>query len=133
MAELKRYRCVTVSTTSGRQPPWGEMQRSPDGQWVRYEDMDALLKERDEDHCFAVLDSAKLHGMKIDQLQRDLDAAYMALREFRAAFEDECNEYQRARYLEGIGGSEGPISEDEFTSYPFYVRHAETLKKAKEG
>ena len=53
MAELKRYRCVTVSTTSGRQPPWGEMQRCPDGQWMRYED--------------------------VEQLQRDLDAAYAAL------------------------------------------------------
>jgi hypothetical protein len=38
------------------------------------DEVDAVLKKRDEEHCFAVLDSAKLHGVKIEQLQRDLDA-----------------------------------------------------------
>jgi hypothetical protein len=122
MAELTRYtdRMIRDSTPM----PWD---------FYRADEVDAMLRKRatyERESRRNALSQASSH---IKQLQHDLDAAYVALREFRAAFEDECNEHQRARYLEGIGGSEGLISEDEFTSYPFYVRHAEALKKAEEG
>jgi hypothetical protein len=78
-----------------------------DGDYYRADEIDALLKKRDEEHCFAVLDSAKLHGMKIDQLQRDLDAAYAALRDV----------------MDDLGDSLNWMEQD----------HAEVLKKAKEA
>jgi hypothetical protein len=73
----------------------------------RADEVDAVLKKRDEEHCFAVLDSAKLHGVKIEQLQRDLDAAYAALRDV----------------IDDLGDGLDWMEQD----------HAEVLKKAKEA